>query len=75
MLRGKHLSLEEARRFGRMRQFVRETEYQVADGRAFEDTLKRMATAGLEPEPKARMGASRKRSSTDRTSGMGPSAS
>ncbi len=74
MSRGKHLSLEEARRLGKMKQFMRETEYQVADGAAFEDTLRRMATAGLDPQqPKAGLKASRKRKATGRTSRKGAS--
>ncbi len=65
MARGKHLSLDEARRMKRLAQFAKETQYKQGDGDQFERMLGTMSGGDKAAS------ASRKKPSKTRTSSEG----
>ena len=60
MSRGKHLSLDEARRMKRLGQYAKETEYQKGDRAQFEETLAVMSGASASGKKRAKRRTSNK---------------
>ena len=54
MARGKHLSLEEARRMKRLSQYAKETQYQQGDRARFEETLAAMSGVSASGKKRAK---------------------
>ncbi len=65
MARGKHLSLDEARRMKRLDQYAKETEYQEGDRALFDQTLAAMSGTSVSRKKQSKRQTSNKDVSED----------
>ena len=65
MARGKHLSLEEARRMKRLDQYAKETQYQEGDRAQFDATLTAMSGTSVSRKKQSKRRTSNKDASED----------